>query len=137
MKHLTEEQYDAISRLCSLRHELHTNMDSVIVNDCSGIMRRLCELASKMHRLGLKPIKGIPVDDCIDIDSIEELEEWEEWPNPDTQEWQEKFDEAYGRIYGELEDLNSNIEDWLGDIDKKYGTKFKPTGALRKLRMYG
>ena len=140
MKHLTEEQYDAITKLCSLRHELHTNMDSVTVNDCFGIKRRLCELAFKMHKLGLKPIKGIPVDDCIDIDSIEELEEWEEWPNPDTQEWQKKFDEAYGRIYGELEDLNSNIEDWLADIDKKYGTKFKPTGELRKLRklrMYG
>ena len=130
MKHLTEEQYDAITKLCSLRHELHTNMDSVVVNDCFGIKRRLCELASKMHRLGLKPIKGIPVDDCIDIDSIEELWDWEEWPESNTQEWQDKYDEEYGRIYGELSGLNENIEDWLADIDEKYGTKFKPARAL-------
>lgn len=130
MKHLTEEQYDAITLLCSLRRELDTNMDQVTVNDCSGIKRRLCELASKMHRLGLKPIKGIPVDDCIDIDSIEELWDWEEWPESNTQEWQDKYDEEYGRIYGELSGLNENIEDWLADIDEKYGTKFKPTRAL-------
>lgn len=132
MKHLTEEQYDAITSLCSLRHDLDTGMDQVTVNDCFGIKRRLCELAFKMHKLGLKPIKGIPYGDggCIDIDSIEELWDWEEWPESNTQEWQDKYDEEYGRIYGELSRLNENIEDWLADIDEKYGTKFKPTRAL-------
>ena len=132
---LTEEQADAISSLCSLRHELHSNMNTMVDNDYNHIKDRLYELTVKMHKLGLEPIKGIPYcDGCIDILEMEELYEIEDWPNPDTQEWQDKYDEESGRIYRELEDLNDKIEDWLGEIDEKYGTKFKPTGALRIVR---
>lgn len=131
---MTEEQADTISRLCSLRHELHTNMDKVTTSDSDiRIKPRLVQLASEMHELGLDPIEGIPYDECdyIDIDDIEELYEIEDWPESGTQEWQDMYDEEYSRIYGELEGLNKNIENWLAQIDEKYGTTFAPTGTLR------
>lgn len=131
---MTEEQADTISRLCSLRHELHTNMDKVTTSDSDiRIKSRLVQLASEMHELGLEPIEGVPYGECdyIDIDDINELYEIGEWPEPGTHEWQDMYDEEYSRIYGELEGLNTNIENWLAQIDKKYGTTFAPTGALR------
>ena len=131
---MTEEQADTISRLCSLRHELHTNMDKVTNSDSDiRIKYRLVQLAREMHELGLEPIEGIPYGECdyIDIDDIDDLYEIEDWPESCTQEWQDMYDEEYSRIYEELEGLNKNIENWLAQIDKKYGTTFAPTGALR------
>jgi len=130
---MTEEQAELISDLCALRHELHTNMDKVVKSDEIRIKARLVELNADIRESGLKPAECMPADECdyIDIDDIDELQEIEEWPELNTQEWQDKYDEEYSRIYGELEQLNGDIEKYLAEIDKQYGTQWCPTGALR------
>ena len=131
---MTEEQARLISDLCALRHELHTNMDKVTVSDNDlRIKPSLVKLNAAIRESGLKPAECMPSyeDDYIDIDDIDWLYETDEWPESGTQEWQDKYDDEYSRIYGELEQLNNNIEKYLADIDKQYGTHFCPTGALR------
>ena len=131
---MTEEQAELISELCRLRHELHTNMDKVTINDSYiKIKPELVDIARKIDDAGLPQVPCIPVaeGDYIDIDDIDELFECDEWPESGTQEWQDKYDDEYARIYGELEQLNSDIEKYLAEIDKQYGTKWCPTGALR------
>lgn len=133
---MTQEQAELISELCRLRHELHTNMDKVTINDSDiKIKPQLVELARKIDNAGLPQIPCIPIaeGDYIDIDDIDELIECEQWPDSCTQEWQDKYDEEYHRIYGELEQLNKDIEAYLADIDKQYKTSWCPTGALRIL----
>ena len=131
---MTEEQAELISDLCALRHELHTNMDKVTVSDNDlRIKTRLVKQNAAIRESGLKPAECMPQweDDYIDIDDINELYECDEWPEPGTQEWQDKYDDEYARIYSELEQLNGDIEKYLAEIDKQYGTKWCPTGALR------
>ena len=131
---MTEEQAELISKLCRLRHELHTNMDKVAVSDADlRIKSQLVKMNAAIRESGLKPAECIPQweDDYIDIDDIDLLFETDEWPESGTQEWQDKYDDEYARIYGELEQLNSDIEKYLAEIDKQYGTKWCPTGALR------
>ena len=131
---MTEEQAGLISELCRLRHELHTNMDKVTVSDADlRIKSRLVKLNAAIRESGLNPAGCMPADesDYIDIDDINELYECDEWPEPGTQEWQDKYDDEYARIYGELEQLNGDIEKYLAEIDKLYGTKWCPTGTLR------
>lgn len=131
---MTEEQAELISELCSLRHELHTNMDKVTINDSNiNIKPQLVELARKIDNSGLPQVPCIPIaeGDYIDIDDIDELFETEHWPESGTDEWQNKYDDEYQRIYGELEQLNNDIESYLADIDKQYKTSWCPTGALR------
>lgn len=131
---MTEEQAELISRLCSLRHELHSNMDEVTNGDGNlDIKGRLVECAREIDESGLPQVPCIPIaeGDYIDIDSIDELLEYGEWPESGTDEWQEKYDDEYFRIYGELSDLNDEIEKYLAEIDRLYGTSWCPTGALR------
>lgn len=131
---MTEEQAELISELCRLRHELHTNMDKVTVSDADlRIKSKLVKLNAAIRESGLKPAECMPSDesDYIDIDDIDVLYECDEWPESGTQEWQDKYDDEYARIYSELEQLNSDIEKYLTEIDKQYGTKWCPTGVLR------
>jgi len=131
---MTEEQAELISDLCALRHELHTNMDKVTVSDNDlRIKTRLVRLNAAIRESGLKPAECMPSDtaDYIDIDDIDLLYETDEWPESGTREWQDKYDDEYSRIYDELEQLNNDIEKYLAEIDKQYGTSWCPTGALR------
>lgn len=131
---MTGEQAELISDLCRLRHELHTNMDRVTRSDTDlRIKAQLVAANAAIKESGLTPVPCIPTDegDYIDIDDIDLLQEIEEWPESGTDEWQEKWNEEYSRIYDELEQLNSDIEHYLADIDRQYGTAWCPSGALR------
>lgn len=133
---MTEEQAELIVELCSLRHELHTNMDAVTVSDENlRIKDRLVRNNLSIRESGLVPMNFIP-SDYIDIDDLSErqildAENGEPWAESGTPEWQDKWDKEYFRIYDELESLNSQIESYLKGIDKIFGTRFCPTGDLR------
>lgn len=138
---MTEEQANLISELCSLRHELHTNMDDLVTgNDNNRIEKRLIRLNSEIRESGLTPMSHIPSYEgyFIDIESMAMLEEdaasdYCDYSAPEsgTDEWDEWYDENYSRIYDEWSEIHSGIESYLAEIDEKYGTHFKPTGALR------
>lgn len=138
---MTEEQADLIKELCSLRHELHTNMDALVKgNDNNRIEKRLIRLNDEIRQSGLTPISCIPAyeGEFIDIDSIEMLTDdaYSEYcdyeiPESGTKEWQDWYDREYYRIYDEWSEIHEGIENYLREIDNQYGTKFCPTGALR------
>lgn len=130
---MTAEQAELISRLSSLRHELHTNTDHVVKSDEKRIKMSILYVNADIEESGLDPMDFVSSskDDYIDIDTIEEMYEWDEVPEPGTDEWQEWYDDNYQRIYDELETLNKNIEAYLAEIDNKYNTSYCPTGALR------
>lgn len=130
---MTEEQAELITDLCSLRHELHSSIDSLIKSE-TDMGARLIRLNAAILESGLDCMDFIPTDeaDYIDIDSIEGLHEYGEVPVPeDDDERQEWYNSNYERIYDDWENLNSQIEGYLRDIDKRYGTAFAPTGKLR------
>lgn len=130
---LTDDQHDALSDLCSVRHELHTNTDSLIKSDEGGIKEKLISANIQLNQSGVPPMNFIPLDtsDYIDIDTIDLLYELEEVPE-NEEERQIWYDDNYYRIHGELSNLNSKIEQYLSEIDKKYGTQYCPTGLSRK-----
>lgn len=122
---MTAEQAELISSLCSLRHELHTNMDAVTKDDADAkIKQSLVNVNADIKASGLAPMSFIPSDkeDYLDIDSIAELQDMG---------MMDDYDEEYERIYHELEELNHKIESYLADIDSKFGTSFCPSGLLR------
>lgn len=130
---LTEEQHDVLADLCEIRHEFHTNMDDITKHDTSKIKQELVRINMKINEAGLKPMEFIPygdISDYIDIDTIDELYEIEEVPeyNSERQDW---YDDNYYRIFKELGELHEKIEDYLRNIDKKYGTDYCPSGASR------
>jgi len=119
---LTEEQHEALSVLCTARHELHSNKHHAIIEDYNGLKQALVTANIQIQESCLEPMNFVGTDssDYIDIDSLNEID-YEE----------EDYANEYERISSELEDLNLKIEKYLFDIDKKYNTNYAPTGALR------
>jgi len=132
-KGMNEHQAELISELCSLRHDMHS--DKPINNDDNNYKKKLVELNIEIKESGIKQMDFIPsgdVSEYIDIDTIDELYVMGEVPEEDDkrEKWrQTEFD----RISEELHGLNNNIEEYLREIDNKYGTSFSPTGWQRIL----
>jgi hypothetical protein len=129
---MTEEQGDVIARLCSLRHEMHTNQRRMAMSN-SEAFKRLIQLNGELYDQFSESIPGVPTDisDYIDIDDIEILDELGEVPKDDTRE--EWVDSKIWEIIEELEKLNDKIEDFIQHIDEKYGTSFAPTHTHRSI----
>ena len=140
---LTDEQADALESMTRARHNMHTNIDSLVSSsenrDCE---RDLIRANAKLREAGLPTVPSIPSyeGDYIDIDSFDIIMydtdiAKEEYGMPDKYEneeaWQEWYDRMYGRLYDKWEAINDKIEKYLGEIDEKYKTSYRPTGATR------
>jgi beta-mannanase len=133
---MTEEQASLVSELCSLRHNIHSSIESLIVSDENNLKQTLIVMNNKLEASGLEPMSFIGTDltDYVDIDDLSSIRDWDaDAPSVGDEGYQEWYDENYSRIYDELEELNSNIESYLKSIDEQYNTSFAPTGALRKM----
>ena len=131
-KGMTEEQTDILEELCSFRHDFHCNM-SKLVNDNTDTFKELLRIREELVKSGLPKLDIGRFDEglYIDIDDFQVVYETEQVPDNDTQEFDEWYEKTYSRIYDELSELHKMIEDYLSNIDKKYGTNYCPTGALR------
>lgn len=133
---LTSEQHEALSNLASVRHELHSNKHSAIISDEYGYTSKLLSVNEEINESGLTPMSFIGFKsegDYIDIDTISLLFETEDVPDQadNPKEYQNWYDQNYERISNELEKLNTKIEKYLADIDKKHGTNYAPGGHTR------
>lgn len=131
---MTEQQADLISRLCSLRHELHCSMDDIVKgNDVAeDIRERFASLEDKMEESGL-PEFGVSgwLEDLDDMDGLMYYYGEDVPEDHDSDEFKDWYNEEYQRIYNELSNIHDSIEHYLKEIDEKYKTSFCPTGALR------
>ena len=137
---LTDEQADALESMARARHNMHTNIDSLVrSSESRNCERDLIRANAKLREAGLPTVPSIPSyeGDYIDIDDLDfiiyELAEEYNMPDRDEEEekWQSWYDEIYSKLYDEWEALNDKIENYLGKIDEKYKTSYRPTGATR------
>ena len=131
---MTDEQAALISRLCTLRHELHCNMDSIVRggDGARQLEQELCDWESDSCKAGL-PLIDL-YDRLCEVDTMDGLiyHYGENVPaNHDSEEFAAWYNEEYERIHDEVSALHQSIECYLADIDKQYGTHWCPTGALR------
>ncbi len=133
---MTEEEADLIWDLCRVRHEMHTHIDSLVYSQSNTLIHKeLISIRVKINETNLPELSYEQYDKCdegcIGIDDIDGLYEYDDVPESGTPEWQNWYDDNYARIYNDWEELNTIIEKYLQEIDKKYCTAFAPTGALR------
>ena len=128
---MSEEQAELISKLCSMRHELHCNIDSYVESNDQLVLRDWNRIEEDMIDAGL-PALGV-YNMMTDIDDIDGLmhDYGEDVPDSDSDDFQGWYDDNYNRIAECWSDVNKTIEDYLAEIDKRHGTSWCPTGALR------
>ena len=112
----SEDQAEIISNLARVRHHLHKNPP--IEEGGNDYSNELEDIMGDMIELNI-PIKFNY--NPLDIDSIAFIYEMGESPTEDDRE----------RIREQWSELNTSIEEYLGKIDKKYRTSYRPKGAFR------
>lgn len=129
---MTEDEAKLVNELCSIRHEVHSNIRCYISSNAEPC-KRLLGIKGRINVTSLPHLTYGKYDDgdCINIDDLDYLYESCEVPDSDSDEYQDWYDGTYTRIYHDWEELNKIIEDYLNDIDKRYNTNFAPSGALR------
>lgn len=134
---MPEHWAELIFTLCRVRHEMHCNIDKLVKSsefDAIEIRQSIVKVNSELRESGYDYIDSLPssVGDYIEIDSIDDIYEFEDLPSDDDE--REKYlSDKYDEIYEQWSKVNNNIETYLLSIDKKYGTKWCPTGIQRML----
>ena len=128
---LTEEQHDTLAWLCEIRHEMHCNQDSFYYSEYpkhnqfwNYINDEASEEGEIQHALSEVSLPELnwsfDPDDC-DTDSICcELDFTDE-----------EKEEARKHCLEVASQVNDDIERYLRQIDKQYGTDYAPSGATR------
>ena len=131
---MSEEQAELISKLCEIRHEFHCNIDNIVKSADNDSMSDIVEIEKSINESGLPELDITST--LYDIDDMNGLiyDYGDNVPEDhESQEFQDWYDDNYERIYSEVEKVNSDIEDYLRQIDETYGTHWCPTGQLRKM----
>lgn len=129
---MTEEQADVMERMCCLRHRIHS--DKPIVSDDGNIREILAELILDTIAVGLDwdKLHNIPIEDYgepfVNIDTMDEVYEMYDAPEDGREDWTASH---MARISSEWESVNGQIEDFMRDVDARYGTSYAPTGKQR------
>lgn len=130
---MNEDQANLISELCSVRHELHCNIDRLTrSHEDMSIVKDLQRVEDDINNSGLPHLNV--AEQLHEIDDMDGLIYYygEDVPEDhDSEEYNDWYSDNYSRIYHELDNLNDQIEDYLREIDKCYHTSFCPTGQLR------
>ena len=147
---LTPEQHEVLSRLCSLRHDLHSMSEDKIFNDDSQESKEFWgyvdtfnydppALTTMLTEVGLPPLDWEA--DITDYDTSDFFNDYEVIADDgtvypadldiDDDLYWEKRSVCVWRL-GELkEQFNRAIENYLRKIDDKQGTEYAPTGKSR------
>ncbi len=150
IKTLTEEQHDALSEICSIRHRVHSsNAASALFNTessdydrfwdyiCGDEIKEFIEDNNlpKWEWRGCDPCDyGCNTDldwDCLDLpneDDFENREEYEKKVDEISDNAREKY---LDELYDLVERWNDSIEAYLREIDEQCGTEYCPTGSNR------
>lgn len=151
---LTEEQHEALEWLARWRHEVHCEHDTIWeVNEDSEMADILYgdAIEDELSKAGLPPIKLPDITDSptsqdyYEVLTDNERDEWERRAEDETRKaeakglrrnyggyeiWLEESGD-YEYAMDMLEHWNDVIEEYLRNIDKKYGTQYAPTGIAR------
>jgi hypothetical protein len=114
---LTEEQHEALSQVCSIRHELHSNQKSLF-----------CSESSKYSTL-LNYLDG-GVKEILNSANLKNSLSWNIIDLPSDYDCEDP-DKGLTEVFSFVSKVNSEIENYLREIDEVHGTSYCPTGALR------
>lgn len=124
---LTEKQQDALAELCSIRHELHCNQEGFFYNE-NPEFKWIWEALPNWSDGGQinESLAGAGLPIITWSHTI--------WDFPVDSAWEagsDEWDDAFFTAMEMAEDINSDIENYLRNIDDQYGTEYAPSRATR------
>lgn len=133
IKTLSIKQHEFLEWLCRFRHELHCNQTSLFYSENVKYKENwedIRNISNKATEVGLE-LRGYDEDTGIELDTDDILYETT-LRGEDNQEVRESIlEEAELKTIKFAEGINSDIERFLYEIDKKHNTNYCPSGFTR------
>lgn len=133
---LNEDQTDAIGRIASLRHKIHSFKPSDLSDYRTNEAETFYNLQDSINEiLADSNLPGLYIQ--TNLDDLPTLDDYDYvLSDEEKEQYMSAYDWAYQNgVYEQISDakeqVNDEIEKWLRMIDKKYGTSFAPTGYAR------
>lgn len=132
---MTEEQAETIIWLCEVRHDIHTfGTEKIFIGEDSEFIELFMgEIKERLNEVGFNTKLDWEFD-LINLPSSSTLNDDYDLDS-NSENYDEEYNNAVADAYDEISDfiskVNRDIEKFLTEIDKKYKTKFAPTGAWR------
>lgn len=117
---LTSEQCDVLEKVCSFRHQLHSNPESLFYSESANYDYFNDMLRDEMSEL----LSSAGFENSLAYDLIE-------IPNDHCCYSDEEYEECLCEVHEFVNGVNRDIEQFLRDVDEKYGTHYAPTGFSR------
>ena len=116
---LTAEQHEVLAWLCEVRHEVHSNWNSMFLSESphAVLWERLDDINNRLSAVNL-PNKLRWNADAIDNDATYQISGL-------------TYEAAHEEMCDFLNRVNNDIESFLLSIDKKHKTAYCPLGATR------
>ena len=136
---LSQEQHNALSEVCAIRHGIHSDPHraEILFNPQSAKNTEYWEaIDTKNFNNRIRSLLAeadMPSFswDCDAIQFEDDLSFEEEGILPGMDGYEQRYTAALEELSQLVEAWNKAVEDYLAAIDQKHGTTYAPTGALR------
>ena len=121
---LTDNQHEALTWLCSFRHELHCNQEDLFYSESANFSDFSCQICGRLTR-HLQEV-GLITDRTFDYS-----DEFFDLPIDFDCTTDEEYEQGLQQVHEFCERVDADIIEFLQKIDSRYHTEYAPTLIAR------
>ena len=122
---LTDDQHEALTWLCSFRHELHCNQEDLFYSESANFSDFSCQICGRLTRYLQK------VGLISDSRMFDYSEEFFDVPSDFDCHSDEEYEQGLQQVHEFCERVDADIIKFLQEIDARYHTEYAPTLIAR------
>lgn len=121
---LTDNQHEALTWLCSFRHELHCNQKDLFYSESANFSDFSCQICGRLTRY-LQEV-GLIADRMFDYS-----DEFFDLPIDFDSHSDAEYESGLEQVHEFCEKIDADIIEFLQEIDQRYKTEYAPTLIAR------
>lgn len=122
---LTDHQHEALTWLCSFRHELHCNQEDLFYSESANFSDFSCQICGRLTRYLQK------VGLISDSRMFDYSDEFFDIPSDFDCHSGEEYEQGLQQVHEFCERVDADIIKFLQEIDSRYHTEYAPTLIAR------
>lgn len=119
---LTDNQHEAITFVCSFRHELHCNQDDLFYSESTNFFEFIEMVCGKLHTI----LKTAGFENNLDY-----YKKFIDIPSDFDCHSDEEYEQGLQQVHEFCERVDADIIEFLQEIDARYHTEYAPTLIAR------
>ena len=119
---LTDNQHEALTWLCSFRHELHCNQEDLFYSESANFYEFIEIVCGKLCRI----LKNVGFENNLDY-----YKTFVDLPSDFDCHSDEEYEQGLQQVHEFCEKIDADIIEFLQEIDARYHTEYAPMPIAR------